>query len=97
MRDPFSWSLPLWRMFGITTTMQLGSLIDVGPYGGLTAGSSPQMGISLGLLGMLQAIAQWRMENYTTEEIAAKLGCVPRTVERKLRVIRGLWANELSP
>jgi DNA-directed RNA polymerase specialized sigma24 family protein len=46
---------------------------------------------------VLQSIAQWKLENYTNEEIAAKLGCVPRTVERKLRVIRGLWAEGLSP
>jgi DNA-directed RNA polymerase specialized sigma24 family protein len=53
----------------------------------------------LGLLPdpVLQDIAQRKMENYTNEEIAAKLGCVPRTIERKLRVIRGLWANELLP
>jgi uncharacterized membrane protein len=45
-------------MNGITTQMQLGSLIDVGPYGGLTAGTKPQMGVSVGLLSMLSAIAQ---------------------------------------
>jgi DNA-directed RNA polymerase specialized sigma24 family protein len=42
----------------------------------------------------LQAVAVWKMEGYTHEEIAAKLGCVPRTVERKLRVIRSLWSQE---
>ena len=36
----------------------------------------------------------WKMEGYTVEEIAEKLGCVQRTVERKLRVIRGLWNPE---
>jgi DNA-directed RNA polymerase specialized sigma24 family protein len=45
---------------------------------------------------MLRAIALWKMEGYTTEEIAAKLGCVPRTVERKLRVIRRLWGEKSS-
>jgi DNA-directed RNA polymerase specialized sigma24 family protein len=39
----------------------------------------------------LRSVALWKMEGYTTDEIAARLGCVPRTVERKLRVIRGLW------
>src|SRR6516225_3448736 len=43
---------------------------------------------------ILRTIAVWKMEGYTTEEIAAKLGCVPRTVERKLRVIRKLWGDE---
>jgi DNA-directed RNA polymerase specialized sigma24 family protein len=45
----------------------------------------------------LQAVAVWKMEGYTHEEIAAKLGCVPRTVERKLRVIRSIWSQEPKP
>jgi DNA-directed RNA polymerase specialized sigma24 family protein len=44
----------------------------------------------------LRAVALWKMEGYTTEEIATRLGCVPRTVERKLRVIRGLWKKETA-
>ncbi len=42
---------------------------------------------------ILKTIAVWKMEGYTTEEIATKLGCVPRTVERKLQVIRKLWGG----
>jgi DNA-directed RNA polymerase specialized sigma24 family protein len=42
----------------------------------------------------LRAVALWKMEGYTNEEIAAKLGCVVRTVERRLRVIRSLWDEE---
>ena len=45
---------------------------------------------------LLRAIAVWKMEGYTTDEIAAKLGCVPRTVERKLQVIRKLWGDEVT-
>jgi DNA-directed RNA polymerase specialized sigma24 family protein len=45
----------------------------------------------------LRLIALWKMEGHTTEEIAAKLGCVPRTVERKLQVIRSLWSREPGP
>jgi DNA-directed RNA polymerase specialized sigma24 family protein len=45
----------------------------------------------------LQAVAVWKMEGYSNAEIAAKLGCVPRTVERKLRVIRSLWGQERKP
>jgi DNA-directed RNA polymerase specialized sigma24 family protein len=41
----------------------------------------------------LRAVALWRMEDRTVEEIAALLGCVPRTVERKLRLIRDLWSS----
>ena len=43
----------------------------------------------------LQAVAVWRMEGYTVIEIAEKLGCVTRTVERKLRLIRSIWAQEV--
>jgi DNA-directed RNA polymerase specialized sigma24 family protein len=42
----------------------------------------------------LRRIAQWKMEGYSNEEIAAKLGCTPRTVERKLRIIRAFWEEE---
>lgn len=42
----------------------------------------------------LRAVALRKMEGYTTEEIAAQFGCVPRTVERKLQVIRRIWAQE---
>jgi DNA-directed RNA polymerase specialized sigma24 family protein len=42
----------------------------------------------------LRSIAVWKMEGYTTEEIAARLQCVPRTVERRLRLIRDLWSRE---
>jgi DNA-directed RNA polymerase specialized sigma24 family protein len=31
------------------------------------------------------------MEGYTNQEIAAKLGCALRSVERRLRLIRALW------
>jgi len=47
--------------------------------------------------GDLPSVALWKMEGYSNEEIAAKLGCVPRTVERKLRVIRSLWSQEMAP
>ncbi len=45
----------------------------------------------------LEAVAVWKMEGYTNEEIAAKLDCTLRTVERKLRIIRGLWQHESPP
>jgi DNA-directed RNA polymerase specialized sigma24 family protein len=44
----------------------------------------------------LRSVALWKMEGYTNEEIAAKLGCVLRTVERKLRLIRSHWKQELN-
>jgi DNA-directed RNA polymerase specialized sigma24 family protein len=42
----------------------------------------------------LRNVALWKMEGYTNHEIAERLGCVERTVERKLGVIRGLWEKE---
>ncbi len=42
----------------------------------------------------LRQVAQWKMEGYTNAEIAAKLGCAPRTVERRLLLIRALWLEE---
>jgi DNA-directed RNA polymerase specialized sigma24 family protein len=42
----------------------------------------------------LRAVARWKMEGYSNEEIAAKLGCAPRSVERKLHVIRAVWEEE---
>ena len=45
----------------------------------------------------LRAVALAKMEGYTTEQIADQLGCVPRTVERKLALIRRLWGGEDRP
>jgi DNA-directed RNA polymerase specialized sigma24 family protein len=52
----------------------------------------------LGRLGdpELESVALWKMEGYTVEEIAARLGCVSRTIKRKLRLIRGVWEQELA-
>ena len=41
----------------------------------------------------MRSIARWKMEGYSTDEIAEKLRCVPRTVERRLHVIRKLWGE----
>jgi len=43
---------------------------------------------------LLRAIALWKIEGFMTEEIAAKLGCASRTVERKLQLIRRVWRAE---
>ncbi len=42
----------------------------------------------------LRAIALSKMEGYTAKEIAAQLNWTPRTIERKLHYIRGLWEKE---
>jgi DNA-directed RNA polymerase specialized sigma24 family protein len=43
----------------------------------------------------LQSVATLKLEGYTNVEIAARLGCVISTVERKLARIRGKWAGEM--
>jgi RNA polymerase sigma factor (sigma-70 family) len=44
----------------------------------------------------LRQVALWKVEGYTNEEIAARLDCVPRTIERKVSRIRMLWKHELE-
>jgi len=45
----------------------------------------------------LRAVALRKLDGYTNDEIAAQLGCTSRTIERKLWVIRNLWAKEQAP
>jgi DNA-directed RNA polymerase specialized sigma24 family protein len=44
----------------------------------------------------LERVAVWKMEGCTTEEIATRMGCVNRTVERKLQLIRSIWSREIA-
>jgi RNA polymerase sigma factor (sigma-70 family) len=44
----------------------------------------------------LEAVALFRMEGYTVEEIAKRLGCAPRSVKRKLALIRTIWEKEMA-
>ncbi len=50
----------------------------------------------LGLLGndTLCAVALAKMAGDTNQEIAARLGCVRYTVDRKLQTIRRIWSKE---
>jgi RNA polymerase sigma factor (sigma-70 family) len=45
----------------------------------------------------LRQVAVHALEGWTTEEIAEKLGCVRRTVERKLERIREKWSKFMPP
>jgi DNA-directed RNA polymerase specialized sigma24 family protein len=45
----------------------------------------------------LRAVALLRMEGYSVEEVADKLGCAPRSVKRKLALIRTVWEKEMPP
>ena len=50
----------------------------------------------LGLLNdsELRSIAIWKMEGLSIDEIAARLGCVSRTVDRRLKLIRIIWEDK---
>jgi DNA-directed RNA polymerase specialized sigma24 family protein len=41
----------------------------------------------------LRQVALWRMEGYTNDEIADRLGCARRTVARRLDLIRKTWLD----
>jgi RNA polymerase sigma factor (sigma-70 family) len=45
----------------------------------------------------LRQVVLWKIEGFTNEEVAAKLGRSVPTVERKLARIRRLWEKELTP
>jgi IS30 family transposase len=42
----------------------------------------------------LRKLALLKKEGYSNAEIAKQLGCAPATVERVLRLIRGIWGKE---
>jgi DNA-directed RNA polymerase specialized sigma24 family protein len=44
---------------------------------------------------LLRDIARWKMEGFSSEEIAVKLGRNLRTVERKLALIRDFWSTDV--
>lgn len=42
----------------------------------------------------LKQVALLKLEGYTNREISKKLECAPRTIDRKLHVIRRVWEDE---
>jgi DNA-directed RNA polymerase specialized sigma24 family protein len=95
----------LWRLLVTITVRKAAHLRrDEGrrsPSGGggeaaLKAVLSPEPSPDRRLLAMLgdeelRRVAVGRLEGYTVEEVAGKQGCAPRSVKRKLRLIRNLW------
>ncbi len=45
----------------------------------------------------LEKVALRKMEGFSIEEIAAQLGYAPRSIKRKLQLIRSLWEKEVAP
>ena len=42
----------------------------------------------------LRRVALMRMDGHSVEEVAKKIGCAPRSVKRKLQLIRTIWERE---
>ena len=42
----------------------------------------------------LRRVALLRMDGYSVEEVAGRVGCAPRSVKRKLQLIRSIWERE---
>src|SRR5262245_43544207 len=70
-------------------------VLDRGPSPEFAAQAADEFRRLLGLLEepSLRDVAIWKMEGYTNRQIAARLGCIEQTVERKLRSIRQIWTR----
>jgi DNA-directed RNA polymerase specialized sigma24 family protein len=44
----------------------------------------------------LKRVALLRIEGFSVNEVSAKIGRAPRTVKRKLQLIRGIWKREVD-
>jgi DNA-directed RNA polymerase specialized sigma24 family protein len=44
----------------------------------------------------LRQVALWKVDGYTVDEIAARLGCARRTVARRLDLIRKTWTADAT-
>src|SRR5262245_32166037 len=74
----------------------LDDLLSREPDPELAAEMSDEFDRLLGQLddAQLRQIALWKVEGYTNGEIAQRLGCAERSVERKLHRIRLAWGEE---
>jgi DNA-directed RNA polymerase specialized sigma24 family protein len=77
----------------------LGEVRDDAPSPQLAAQVAEECRRLLDLLGdeELRATALAKLEGYSNEEIAARLGRSLATVERRLRLIRESWEGEVTP
>jgi DNA-directed RNA polymerase specialized sigma24 family protein len=84
---------------GITPTDGSGVLAEVlgrEPDPGLAVEMADECDRLLAALGDpdLKKVALLRMDGHSVEEVAAAVGCAPRSVKRKLHLIRSIWARE---
>ena len=64
----------------------------------LAVGMAEECERLLGALGdaELRQVAVLRMEGHSVEEVAERVGCAPRSVKRKLQLIRAKWEREAN-
>jgi DNA-directed RNA polymerase specialized sigma24 family protein len=84
---------------GMTPADGSGVLADVlgrEPDPGLAAEVADECDRLLAVLGDadLKQVALLRMDGHSVEQVAAAVGCAPRSVKRKLQLIRAIWARE---
>jgi DNA-directed RNA polymerase specialized sigma24 family protein len=74
----------------------LDAVLDREPDPGLAAELAEECDRLLNALGdaTLRRVALLRMDGHSVEEVAAQLGCAPRSVKRKLGLIREIWERE---
>ncbi len=77
----------------------LDELLSREPDPAFAAGMAEECGRMLAVLGdkELEAVAVARLEGYSVEEVAERTGYAPRSVKRKLRLIRSIWEQEVGP
>jgi DNA-directed RNA polymerase specialized sigma24 family protein len=87
------------RLAGAAAELALEQLSDREPSPEFAAEVAEECQRLLGRLAdpELQAAALMKMEGYTVEEVAGRLGCAPRSVKRKLVLIRTIWEKETAP
>lgn len=79
-------------------TLRLESIVGPEPSPAFAAQVAEEYRRLLGILGddILRWVAVLRMEGYSIAEIAAEIRKTPRTIERKLRLIRDIWSQTMS-
>ena len=76
----------------------IGQVLGAEPTPEMAAQVADQFRRLMGLLPNeeVRSVALWKLEGYTNQEIGARLGCVDKTVERRLRLIRSLWKDAVD-
>jgi DNA-directed RNA polymerase specialized sigma24 family protein len=77
----------------------LGQILGPEPTPELAAEVAEECQRLMNLLGdeVLRSIALLKMEGYTVDEIAERVGCARRSVERRLQLIRKTWTDAAPP